>query len=201
MLQEDPDYDCGVRSSAVFGGLLTLSLFAGCHDLGLPPEPGSRPGSVTVTALVPREGQAELVPASGAVLELVGSGLRAEADADGNVRLEGIRQGTGQLSLTATSPGSTDTFARVFDVALSGVTTHEHVERIEIFPNTQDIEALSREVEARLLDPVKPLRHGFLIAGHGLYAWGKDLAEARRHIEAIEFLLEVVGVGRRSGGS
>ncbi len=121
MLQEDPDYDCGVRSSAVFGGLLTLSLFAGCHDLGLPPEPGSRPGSVTVTALVPREGQAELVPASGAVLELVGSGLRAEADADGNVRLEGIRQGTGQLSLTATSPGSTDTFARVFDVALSGV--------------------------------------------------------------------------------
>ncbi len=85
--------------------------------------------------------------------------------------------------------------------ALSGVTTHEHVERIEIFPNTQDIDALSREVEARLLDPVKPLRHGFLIAGHGLYAWGKDLAEARRHIEAIEFLLEVVGIGRRFGGS
>lgn len=84
--------------------------------------------------------------------------------------------------------------------ALSGVTTHEHVERIEIFPNTQDIDALSREVEARILDPVKPLQHGFLIAGHGLYAWGKDLAEARRHIEAIEFLLEVVGLGRRLGG-
>jgi methylthioribulose-1-phosphate dehydratase len=30
---------------------------------------------------------------------------------------------------------------------------------------------------------------GYLIAGHGLYAWGRDLAEARRHLEAFEFML------------
>ena len=30
---------------------------------------------------------------------------------------------------------------------------------------------------------------GYLIDGHGLYAWGRDMAEARRHIEAFEFLL------------
>ena len=31
---------------------------------------------------------------------------------------------------------------------------------------------------------------GILIAGHGLYAWGEDLARAKRHLEILEFLLE-----------
>ena len=35
--------------------------------------------------------------------------------------------------------------------------------------------------------------HGFLIRRHGLYTWGKDLAEAARHVEILEFLLEAVG--------
>ena len=30
---------------------------------------------------------------------------------------------------------------------------------------------------------------GFLLAGHGLYAWGATAADARRHVEALEFLL------------
>ncbi len=75
---------------------------------------------------------------------------------------------------------------------LEGITTHEDSVEIEIFPNTQDIAALAAKVEARLLDPVNPLRHGFLIAGHGLYTWGKDLATARRHIEVLEFLFKIV---------
>ena len=33
---------------------------------------------------------------------------------------------------------------------------------------------------------------GFLIAGHGLYAWGRDVAEARRHVEGFDFLFECV---------
>ncbi len=75
---------------------------------------------------------------------------------------------------------------------LEGITTHEGSVEIEIFQNTQDIAALAAKVEARLLDPVNPLRHGFLIAGHGLYTWGKDLATARRHIEVLEFLFKIV---------
>ena len=31
--------------------------------------------------------------------------------------------------------------------------------------------------------------HGYLIDGHGIYAWGRDLKEARRHLDAFEFLL------------
>jgi methylthioribulose-1-phosphate dehydratase len=38
--------------------------------------------------------------------------------------------------------------------------------------------------------------HGFLLAKHGLYTWGRDLAEARRHIEIHEFLFEVVARSR-----
>ena len=75
---------------------------------------------------------------------------------------------------------------------LEGIGTHEASIEVEIFANTQDIAALAREVEARLLDPVKPLRHGFLIAGHGLYTWAADLAGARRQVEVFEFLFEVV---------
>ena len=73
---------------------------------------------------------------------------------------------------------------------LAGVTTHEHTWRMEIFENTQDIPRLAEQVRRRLNDPTKPLTHGYLIRKHGLYTWGVDLAEARRHIEIIEFLLE-----------
>ena len=77
--------------------------------------------------------------------------------------------------------------------ALAGITTHEVTVRVEVFPNTQDMPDLACRLEKRLRDPGRPpLGHAFLIAGHGLYAWGKDLAEARRHIEALEFLFEVV---------
>ncbi len=77
--------------------------------------------------------------------------------------------------------------------ALPGFETHESAFRLVIFDNTQDITDLAGRVRARLLDPAHPLRHGLLLRGHGLYAWGADLAAAHRHIEALEFLLEVVG--------
>ncbi|MGL5097194.1 MAG: methylthioribulose 1-phosphate dehydratase, partial [Planctomycetia bacterium] len=75
---------------------------------------------------------------------------------------------------------------------LDGVTTHEHREWVPIVENTQDIAAMAKEIRPKLLDPARPFRHGFLIRRHGLYTWGRDLAEARRHIEIYEFLFEVV---------
>lgn len=73
---------------------------------------------------------------------------------------------------------------------LAGITTHEHASRLEIFENTQDIPQLARQVRERLADATNPLQHGYLIRKHGLYTWGQDLDEARRHVEIIEFLLE-----------
>lgn len=74
---------------------------------------------------------------------------------------------------------------------LRGVTTHEHLEWLPIVENSQDMAVLSRSVKAQLNQD--PNCHGFLLRGHGLYTWGRDLGEAKRHVEIMEFLLEVIG--------
>lgn len=81
---------------------------------------------------------------------------------------------------------------------LEGVRTHEHREWLPILPNAQEIGALAEKVE-EVLDREKDA-HGFLLGGHGLYTWGVDLGQARRHVEIFEFLLEVVG-RREFGGA
>ena len=75
--------------------------------------------------------------------------------------------------------------------ALDGVKTHEHTEWLPVVPNTQDYARMTREVVEALAK--HPSAHGLLLRGHGLYTWGSDLAEAQRHVEALEFLLEVTG--------
>lgn len=74
---------------------------------------------------------------------------------------------------------------------LDGVSTHEHTQWVPIFENTQHIPDLAEQVREAFADAERPLRHGYLIRRHGLYTWGRDLEEARRHIEIFEFLFEV----------
>ncbi|MGH7673001.1 MAG: methylthioribulose 1-phosphate dehydratase [Gemmatimonadales bacterium] len=74
---------------------------------------------------------------------------------------------------------------------LEGVHTHEHREWLPILDNMQDWAAAVPRVEAMLRQ--NPRGHGFLLRHHGLYTWGRDLAEAKRHVEILEFLLEVMG--------
>lgn len=71
--------------------------------------------------------------------------------------------------------------------AISGYTTHESVLDLPVFPNTQDMAELVDRVDA-WLDAGRPL-HGYLIDGHGIYTWGRDMGETKRHLEAFEFLL------------
>ena len=70
--------------------------------------------------------------------------------------------------------------------AFAGNSTHDTVVELPVLPNTQDMRTLAAQVDA-LLD--KHEMWGYLIDGHGLYTWGQDMAEARRHLEAFEFLL------------
>jgi methylthioribulose-1-phosphate dehydratase len=74
---------------------------------------------------------------------------------------------------------------------LSGVSTHEHRERVPIIENTQDYDKLCGELTETL--KAYPAAHGVLLSRHGLYTWGQSVAEARRHLEALEFLFEVEG--------
>lgn len=71
--------------------------------------------------------------------------------------------------------------------ALAGISSHEGQAVVPIFPNSQDTQALAGMVEERL--GAKPQVPGYLLSGHGLYAWGSTTLEARRHLEGLEFLL------------
>jgi len=78
----------------------------------------------------------------------------------------------------ATSGGSLTIEGYEMLKGLDGVGTHEHREVLPI------VETILRG---------HPEAHGFLIRGHGLYTWGRDLADAKRQIEILEFLFEVMG--------
>jgi methylthioribulose-1-phosphate dehydratase len=73
--------------------------------------------------------------------------------------------------------------------AIAGVTTHEAELAVKVFPNDQDMHALADRV-SDAWHAGELAASGFLVAGHGLYAWGRTLDEAVRHTEGLEFLLE-----------
>jgi methylthioribulose-1-phosphate dehydratase len=73
---------------------------------------------------------------------------------------------------------------------LEGVRTHQHREWLPILENSQDMVALAQKVSTTLRD--FPGIHGFVLKQHGLYTWGADLQEAKRHVEILEFLMEVL---------
>ena len=74
---------------------------------------------------------------------------------------------------------------------LQGVRTHEHSEWLPIIDNSQDMPALADSISQTLNR--HGAAHGFLLRRHGLYSWGETLAQAKRHIEILEFLLETMG--------
>ena len=74
---------------------------------------------------------------------------------------------------------------------LDGVTTHDHREWLPILANDQDMARLAGRLREVLAG--NPSVHGVLLGGHGLYTWGRTVGEAERHVEILEFLLEVVG--------
>jgi methylthioribulose-1-phosphate dehydratase len=73
---------------------------------------------------------------------------------------------------------------------LEGVRTHEHREWLPILENSQDMVELAERVSKTLEE--SPGIHGFLLKEHGLYTWGASLPEAKRHVEILEFLMEVL---------
>src|SRR3989441_5996144 len=73
---------------------------------------------------------------------------------------------------------------------LEGVRTHKHREWLPILENSQDMVELGERVSKTLRD--SPGIHGFLLREHGLYHWWASLQEAKRHVEILEFLMEVL---------
>lgn len=72
--------------------------------------------------------------------------------------------------------------------ALTGQLSHLDAVSIALFDNDQDIGKLAQGIERYAAN--NPLSYGFLLRGHGLTCWGKDVSEARRHLEALDFLFQ-----------
>jgi methylthioribulose-1-phosphate dehydratase len=121
---------------------------------------------------------AELIPSVGAILHthsVWGTILSGLDLPRGSLRIEGYEMLKG----------------------LEGIGTHETFEEVPLFANSQNMHELSQRIRERFTasdwsHPTRQPFHGFLLSGHGLYTWGKDLAEARRHIEIFEFLFEAI---------
>lgn len=74
--------------------------------------------------------------------------------------------------------------------AFHGNSTHDTFMRLPVFSNTQDMPALARQIDEFMDAQSDQVLHGYLIEGHGIYTWGRTMSEARRHLDAFEFLLE-----------
>lgn len=67
-----------------------------------------------------------------------------------------------------------------------GFNTHKQDIALSVYENNQNIEQLVEQIEPDLKDNL-PI--GYVIAGHGVYAWGNDVEHAFWRLEALEFLL------------
>lgn len=84
---------------------------------------------------------------------------------------------------------------------LHRITTHEARVTVPIFSNHQDMTVIRPQLQHAMRHATEqhlPL-HGFILAGHGLYTWGRSPQEAKRHLEVFETLMHCVLELKRHG--
>jgi methylthioribulose-1-phosphate dehydratase len=172
VLSRDP-FCLTVTPSGLDKGSLTPQQFVRVDAAGIVTDRSGRPSAETALHLaVVRERQAGVVLHTHSVWSTIISEERA---GQGGLWIEGYEMLKG----------------------LEDVSSPNHREWLPILENEQDIPILAGVVETTLKR--HPDAHGFLLRKHGLYTWGENLAQANRHLEILEFLLEVVGRTRLSG--
>ncbi|WP_448664252.1 methylthioribulose 1-phosphate dehydratase [Sphingomonas sp. CJ20] len=68
-----------------------------------------------------------------------------------------------------------------------GIGTHDTELHLPIVDNSQDMREIEAAVRPALL--ARDAVPAYLIRSHGLYAWGKDVAEAERVLEGTEWMI------------
>jgi methylthioribulose-1-phosphate dehydratase len=145
-----------ITASGIHKGELTADDFLTVDSNGIPRESTKAPSAETALHLtIVRETGARAVLHTHSVWSALLTDLE---DADG-ISIEGFEMLKG----------------------LSGVHTHEHREWLPILENSQDYGALSGQLKVVLKND--PDIHAILLRRHGLYTWGRDVPEARRHVE------------------
>jgi methylthioribulose-1-phosphate dehydratase len=90
------------------------------------------------------------------------------------------------LAATVLSMAGAITFSNYEIIKAFGFATHEMDVQLPVYENDQDIARLAEFIEP-LLTREPPV--GYVIAGHGVYAWGTSVEHAYWRLEALEFLL------------
>jgi methylthioribulose-1-phosphate dehydratase len=68
---------------------------------------------------------------------------------------------------------------------LPGNVTHQTSITVPVLPNTQDMTGLAERLD---WNPSAP---ALILAGHGIYSWGRDADAAFRHLEALEYMFDL----------
>ncbi len=68
-----------------------------------------------------------------------------------------------------------------------GQISHHNALEIPIFANSQDIKTFAKTL---INSKSKIQNHSFIMRKHGTYAWGRNLFEAKRHLESLEYLCQ-----------
>lgn len=77
----------------------------------------------------------------------------------------------------------------------AGQSTHDATVYVPVLDNSQDMIEFSSWMKTR---QTEMSNHCFVIRNHGTYAWGKNLFEAKRHLETLEYLLQVKWMKQQS---
>ncbi|CAD6006255.1 methylthioribulose 1-phosphate dehydratase [Agreia sp. COWG] len=79
-----------------------------------------------------------------------------------------------------------------------GHAAHGETVTIPVIENGQDMTVLGDAFEARYVRPCEGANDvpALIVASHGIYAWGRDLRQARWHLELTEALLQIALVTR-----
>jgi len=91
-------------------------------------------------------------------------------------------------SLSVSGPGDVHFSGYEMQKSIRGQSSHEQSLRLPVLENSQDMQWVNDQVTS--LWPSLRNGFGFVLRGHGLYAWGENLFEARRHAEGFEYLAE-----------
>jgi methylthioribulose-1-phosphate dehydratase len=72
--------------------------------------------------------------------------------------------------------------------AFKGLDKNELLVTVPCFANDQDISRMSALIGPALIKSKNCF--GFLIRGHGLYVWGNNIIEAKRHLDTFEYIFK-----------
>jgi methylthioribulose-1-phosphate dehydratase len=80
--------------------------------------------------------------------------------------------------------------------AVNGVLPEDTL-TVPVFANDQDTAQLADRIDAWM--ERHPPIHAYLLAGHGVYTWGRTVADALRHVEALDHMFECELTARGRG--